>query len=270
VQAREFRFFTSTGQLRAAGLRDCKKLVAAPPRALKMRPHPLNRTLSSLLLTTRAVKRHAIASSTPPSRSESPLMNAHRRPPKTVAARRSVVAARITWVTDSALMIEFRLHALFWSVPVKKILHSGQALRLRWTRMHRAEKFSTAKHRVSLAEKNYDSKKTLDSRGFLRSRRIAKTCSPVRMRKRFHASLNATKDRATLRFGVGVAHFLLRRFGVFHLLLYKLQRDARRIGCASLRHRQLTHCFGGQYGEESEESEEGQEGEEEEEVVLLF
>ncbi len=31
----------------------------------------------------------------------------------------------------------------------------------------------------------------------------------------------------------------------------------------------LTHCFGGQYGEESEEGEEGQEGEEEEEVVSL-
>ena len=43
-----------------------------------------------------------------------------------------------------------------------------------------------------------------------------------------------------------------------------------RIGCASLLRRSLTHCFGGQYGEESEEGEEGEEGEEEEEVVLLF
>jgi hypothetical protein len=81
---------------------------------------------------------------------------------------------------------------------------------------------------------------------------------------------NTASNRTTLRKRIVGAHFLLTGFGVFCLLLYKLQRDARRIGCASLRHRQLTHCFGGQYGEESEESEEGQEGEEEEEVVLLF
>jgi hypothetical protein len=66
---------------------------------------------------------------------------------------------------------------------------------------------------------NYDDQKTLDSCGFLQcheNRGIAAKYSRV---KKLRAMNCDVTDRATLRARAVVAHFSLRRFGVFHRVL---------------------------------------------------
>jgi hypothetical protein len=83
---------------------------------------------------------------------------------------------------------------------------------------------------AGLRAENCDSAKTLVPCGFLRNAKKRSASLKSSLGKIMRAMNCIAVARATRRARAVIAHFLLTGFGVSCLLLYKLQRDARRIG----------------------------------------
>ena len=111
----------------------------------------------------------------------------------------------------------------------KKFSTRGIAALLPFVRAARW-KFFSARGCAVLHREDCDSAKTLVPCGFLRNvkkRTAALKCSPRKTARAMHCIVVVRAMRAAYAV---IAHFLLTGFGVSCLLLYKLQRDARRIG----------------------------------------
>jgi len=113
---------------------------------------------------------------------------------------------------------------------VKKIFNTPESPLCDRSREHRGEKVSRRARAPDIRAENCDSAKTLVPCGFLRTakkRSASLKSSPGKIMRAMNCIAVA---RATRGARAIIAHFLLTGFGVSCLLLYKLQRDARRIG----------------------------------------
>jgi hypothetical protein len=113
---------------------------------------------------------------------------------------------------------------------VKKIFNSPESSLCDRSRVHRGEKNFSPRACAGLRAENCDSAKTLVPCGFLRNTKKRSASLKSSLGKIMRAMNCITVARATRGARAVIAHFLLTGFGVSCLLLYKLQRDARRIG----------------------------------------